>query len=340
MATVNIIFKFKQNGSGGGNQFLMALRESFIEKGLYRDNPADADIILFNSYQYVDDILALKKKFNEKIFVHRVDGPIKLYNHEKDKRDHITHALNNEIADATIFQSEWSREKCFEHGLSHKLYETTVLNAPNPNIFKSNKWQKFESKIQVVISSWSSNINKGFNDYLWLDKNIDFSKFDITFIGNAPCKFSNIKSIPAQTSDGIAHKLSSSHVYITSSKNDPCSNSLIESIHCGLIPIALNSGGHSEIIKRSAIGYLFDNINEVPEILNRIYNLISIGNVTQLSHRLPDMNEVSEKYLEFFDYLLINKSNIIMDRKNSYLSSVKVKYHLYKELLFRKLRII
>jgi len=45
MLKVNILFPFNKYG-GGGNQFLKILKKEFINKGIYEENPAEADIIM------------------------------------------------------------------------------------------------------------------------------------------------------------------------------------------------------------------------------------------------------------------------------------------------------
>ena len=49
------------------------------------------------------------------------------------------------------------------------------------------------------------------------------------------------------------------------SQDDPCSNSLIEALHCGLPAIVLNSGGHPEIIGNA--GVKFKNRKEIIEAI-------------------------------------------------------------------------
>ena len=73
---VPIFYRFTEGPWGGGNQFLKALREYFINRGCYVESPKEADVILFNSHHKLKSVLRLKRKYPQKIFVHRVDGPI------------------------------------------------------------------------------------------------------------------------------------------------------------------------------------------------------------------------------------------------------------------------
>lgn len=333
---VHIIFEFQENGSGGGNQFLLALKRNLSKLGCYTNNSEDADIILFNSYQYVEKILDIRKKHGDKIFVHRVDGPIKLYNHPSDRRDDITYVLNSEIADATVYQSNWSKYKCKESGIKDHAYEVTILNAPDSDIFNPNKKNYSEGntsfKNRIIITSWSSNLNKGFNDYLWVDRNLDFNKYDVIFVGNSPYKFENIKSLSARNSESLADELLKSDMYLTASINDPCSNSLIEAIHSNLVPLALDSGGHTEIVNRSGVGATFKDIKELPlklEVLER--------KERRCEQSLPNLNQVTKEYLDFFELLINNKEDIKKIANYNALSYFKVNYILLKEKVFRRL---
>jgi len=89
-----------------------------------------------------------------------------------------------------------------------------------------------QTKVKLIASSWSNNWRKGFDIYRFLDENLDFSKYEMTFVGNSPVKFKNIKQIPPVESRDLAELLRTHHIYITASQNDPCSNSLIEALSC------------------------------------------------------------------------------------------------------------
>src|SRR3989339_667991 len=76
MLKIHIVFKFKNGPWGGGNQFLKALCDEFKKNGIYEDDPAKADAILFNSHHKLKEVLKLKFKYPQKKFIHRIDGPI------------------------------------------------------------------------------------------------------------------------------------------------------------------------------------------------------------------------------------------------------------------------
>jgi glycosyltransferase involved in cell wall biosynthesis len=310
-----ILFSLKKNmPAGGGNQFLNALAKYFTDNGCYTEDIEEADVVLFNSYQYIRDVAQMKKKYPSKIFVHRIDGPIRLYNNANDRRDFITNAANRFIADATIFQSNWSQIENFKLGLHHNDFETIIINAPDPILFNRIEKLAFslERKINLIATSWSPNWNKGFKTYQWIDSHLNFNRYNMTFVGRSPVRFNNIREIPALPSQSLAEHLKCSDIFITASSKDPCSNSLIEALHCGLPALAYNDGGHPDIL--GAGGICFDIPEEIPARLER---LIQNYGTYQSQINVPSLNSVGKKYSNFIE---------------SIVSAVRVGKHVPKKL--------
>lgn len=317
---IHIIFTFQEGPYGGGNQFLKALKKSFESNEAYTDDPAQADVFLFNSFQNLHQALKYKKKYPDKIFVHRVDGPISLYrNSSNHSIDRLIFEVNNFIADATIFQSNFSLQANKDLGMNFNQLNKIIFNAPDNSIFypDSQKNPDFENrKLKLISVSWSSNMMKGFDVYQYLDKNLDFSKYEYVFVGNSPLKFDNIRQLPPQDSATIADLLRESDIYITASKKDPCSNSLIEALSCGLPAVVLNDGGHPELIGHA--GEKFDSPAEIVEKIEKIrhdYNryvdnlpLYSLADIAkQYSDFIEDVfNKVGNKELIVKKFSLAN----------------------------------
>jgi glycosyltransferase involved in cell wall biosynthesis len=322
---IHIIFDIKKLPTGGGNQFLKALKKYFIAKDIYSENPDGADVFLFNSYQYIPQVIQLKKKYSNKIFVHRVDGPIRLYSQMSDMRDDIINTTNKYIADATIFQSYWSKEHNLELGLGHNIFETVITNASDNNVFNTINKSGFKNsgKIKLIATSWSSSYKKGFAVYKWLDDHLDFSKYEMTFCGNSPIEFTNIRHIQPLSSNDLAKELKKHHIFITASQKDPCSNSLIEALHCGLPVVALNDGGHPEIVKSA--GEIFNRVEEIPELLEKISSNFK-NYFKKINY--PDINQVAEKYLLFFKNILHGRTK--KTKKLTWLNEFKIRYLLIK----------
>ena len=67
---------FHSTAWGGGNQFLKYLIKNLRSLNFITTNPEKADIIFFNSHHCIAEIINLKKKYNKKIFIQRIDGPM------------------------------------------------------------------------------------------------------------------------------------------------------------------------------------------------------------------------------------------------------------------------
>ncbi|MCF7866687.1 glycosyltransferase [Candidatus Woesearchaeota archaeon] len=293
---VNILFDIRDVPYGGGNQFLKALKKIFEEKKIYAHNVKDADVILFNSHHNIKDLLKIKNKYKDKLFVHRIDGPVFLYRGSKKAVDNIIYKTNSFIADGTIYQSNWSRLQNIKYGLNTNTYETIIYNAPDKNIFNTkNKSKNKSHKIRIIATSWSNNFKKGFKTYSWLDKNLDFNNVEFTFVGNSPISFKNINIKKPLKSKYLSKELKKNDIFITASEKDPCSNSLIEALSCRLPAIALLDGGHPEIIKGG--GELFTKEEEIPELIDKISK-----NYEHYKKKIliKDIYQITNEYFIFF----------------------------------------
>jgi glycosyltransferase involved in cell wall biosynthesis len=329
---IHIIFIFQKGPYGGGNQFLKALKKSFENNGAYTDDPAQADIFLFNSFQNLRQALKYKKKYPDKIFVHRVDGPISLYRDSSNHSiDRLIFEVNNFIADATIFQSNFSFQANKDLGMNFNQTSKVIFNAPDNSIFYSDGRKDLDfknRKLRLISVSWSSNMMKGFDVYQYLDKNLDFSKYEYVFAGNSPLKFENIRQIPPQDSKTIADLLRDSDIYITASKKDPCSNSLIEALSCGLPAVVLNDGGHPELIGQGGEKFetpaeIVEKIEKIRHDYNRYANNLPLYNLADIAKQYSDFiedvfnkvedQELAVKKFSMANYIRLN-GKIILNR--------------------------
>lgn len=294
-ADISVYYRFKPPPYGGGNQFLLALTDAFKKyryRVEHRSVSSQTRACLFNSHHFEPQVLQKIKQPKCKM-VHRVDGPIDLIRHNKQMLDSWIAKQNDILADATIFQSVYSYDQHVSMGLSFKN-PSIIMNAPNPQIFNSIDKYPFnlDRKIKLISTSWSDNMRKGFHVYEWLDQNLDWTQFEYTFIGNSPITFSNIKTLPPVPSEELADILRQQDIYITASELDPCSNALIEALHCGLPAIYKKSGGHPEIV--GSAGFGFDSADEIIDLL---YQLVDRYEEAQKRISVPTLDEVARKYL-------------------------------------------
>ena len=300
---IHILYKFREEAWGGVNQFLKALREYFRKKGVYTENLEDADVILFSAYPFGSEyffnfVFKTKIKNPNKILIHRIDGPIS-YTRGKDRLvDVIIYMFNKFCVDGTIFQSNWCRTKNYELGFEKTNSETIITNAPDSEIFYPQKNKKLEKgdNIKLIATNWAPNIRKGFDIYKFLDDNLDFDRYEMTFVGRSPIKFERIRYIPPQPSKRLAEILRQHDIFITASRNDPCSNALIEALHCGLPAVARNDGGHPEIVEKA--GELFGDERNVLDAIEKVAQ-----NYEYYRDRIKmlTIEDIGKSYYEFAD---------------------------------------
>lgn len=282
---IHILYNFQEGPWGGGNQFLKALKQELINQGVYESSSQAAEVILFNSHHFFDDVFKLKKRFPEKIFIHRIDGPLGLYRGRDKIIDRIIFKFNDLLADGTAFQSHWSKAQNQKLHNARNKFEAVIHNAPDSAVFNKQNKKPFrpQEKIGLIAVSWSSNIKKGFDIYKYLDENLDFSKYEMVFVGNSPVEFKNIRHQKPLASKDLANVLRAQDIYITASQKDACSNALIEALSCGLPAAALNDGGHTELIQQG--GELFQSDKDVIEKLNKIAR-----NYSYFQSRIPEFS--------------------------------------------------
>lgn len=304
---IHILFEFKDGPWGGGNQFLKALRNEFKKNNIYTDNPANADFILFNSHHNPDKVLKLKFKYPQKIFVHRIDGPIFFIRNKNLVIDKLIFKLSTIIADLSIFQSNWSLQQSIRLGFHENNNRTVIYNAPDKVIFNTKNKTRFKEfgKVKLIATSWSGHPNKGFDVYKHLDNHLDFKQYEFVFIGNSPIKFKNIHHIQPLPSKELAKELKKSDIFITASKNDPCSNSLIEALSCGLPAVVFNDGGHPELIQKGGEVFSFTK-----EIIDKIDQIVNNYNYYQNNIPKYDMNRIALQYWESFNKLKTTSQKI------------------------------
>lgn len=300
-ADLSIFHEFAPPPTGGGHQFLRAFwKHAEMHRIRVENNRVShtTKACLFNSFNFDENRLSLIRR-DSVLYVHRVDGPIDVYRGRDEGVDRGIYAVNQKFAEKTIFQSQYSLKKHLELGMQFRN-PVVIMNAADPEIFHSHGRSDFsrDRKTRLIASSWSDNLNKGASVYQWLDAHLDWERYEMTFVGRSPVQFRNIRMIPAVDSYRMAELFRDHDVYLTASKNDPCSNSLIEALTCGLPAIYLQSGGHPEIVKQGGLG--FEAEEQIPELLNKLvyeyekyHSLISV----------PSIQEVSEEYLRVLELL-------------------------------------
>lgn len=329
MIKIHVFYEPLDGPWGGGNQFLKAIRQNFIDKDIHT-SLEEADAVLVNSHHFessrnLERLLSHLQRNPQVALVHRVDGPVTLIRGQDEGTDRLIFQFNQQFADATVFQSNWCLENCRKLGLNTEKPFEIISNAPDSRWFYPKQREERVGKIKLVATSWSPSPSKGFSTYQWIDENLDWSRFEMTFVGNTPITFKNIVHVPPVPSQELGNILRQHDIYMTSSRNDPCSNSLIEAMHCGLPAIALNDGGHPEIIGQA--GCCFDRDEEIPVLLEKV-----AANYDDFLTKIDvqDINQIAQSYAKFMENVFrmttSRKAREIQDQKRIYLSRYKNKY--------------
>jgi glycosyltransferase involved in cell wall biosynthesis len=295
-ADLAVFHEFHAPPYGGGNQFLLALLREWRARDLRIEVnrlSGGTPACLYNSFNF--DFARLRRFARTGVrMVHRVDGPIAVYRGFDDGTDRRIAAINEQLADTTVFQSRYSLEKHQELGL--ELREPVVIrNAVDSAIFHRpvEREPLDRRRLRVITSSWSDNPRKGAAILSWLDRNLDFDAFELTFAGRTEERFQKIRVVSPIPSEPLADLLRSHDVYLAASRDDPCSNALLEGLACGLPAAFLRSGGHPELVGEAGIG--FDDAEEVPRVLERLREELG---PRREAIRVPALADVAQRYLE------------------------------------------
>ena len=281
-----IFHEFHKPPYGGGNQFLMALRKELRHRGFRVGNRVgrDTKAVLMNSFNFNPDAMRrAKRKYPKLRIVHRLAGPIGIYRGTDTEIDDRTHLLNEELADATIFQSQYSLTKYRELGLEFKN-PVVIRNTVDPDIFNPKGRlppPAGKRKVRLIATAWSDNPKKGGPLLAWLDEHLDHSRFELTFVGRTKAVFKNARVIAPVPSEKLADILRQQDVYIAPSQDDPCSNGLLEALACGLPVAYLKSGGHPELVSDGGVGFstndgLLSAISQIAENWQTYHDNVSV----------------------------------------------------------------
>jgi glycosyltransferase involved in cell wall biosynthesis len=295
-ADVSVFHDFHPPPYGGGNKFLLALVGELERRGLTVETnwiSGRTPACLYNSFNF--DFRRLRRFARDGArMVHRVDGPIGVYRGFDDGTDRRIVEINHDLADATIFQSRYSLD--MHQQLGFDLRNPVVIpNAVDPAIFYRPPAREplAGRRLRVITTSWSANPRKGAELLCWLDRNLDFDSYEVTFAGNTQATFERIGVVGPLASGPLADLLRAHDIYLAVSRDDPCSNALLEGLACGLPAAFLRSGGHPELVGKAGIG--FDDPEELPEVLTRLAAEIE---ERRAAIRVPALSEVADRYSE------------------------------------------
>ena len=173
---------------------------------------------------------------------------------------HLTH---------TIFQSQYSRDvfvnsgfdgphSVIYNGVDERVFNTSVRVGWLRRRTEPRRWWDSRSPLRVLISTWSKDPNKGFEDYAAIDAALAGRRdVEVSLVGRVPehIRFERIRVHAPRGRDALAHLLKQHHVLLQLARFETCSNALIEGINCGLPAIYLDSGSNVEIAATYGVRY-------------------------------------------------------------------------------------
>jgi glycosyltransferase involved in cell wall biosynthesis len=208
----------------------------------------------------------------------------------------------------TIFQSRYSRDVFVAAG--HRGQSSVIHNGVDEEIFNVRRrrllrgarrrafWRRGEP-IRVVISSWSSDENKGFPEYRRIDGLLaGRGDVHVTLVGRAPADagFRHIRVLGPRGPRRLADVLRREHVVLQLAQWETCSNALLEGLNCGLPAVYLDSGANAEIAAPYGVAYEGDLFAALEALLPRYVEIVA---------RLPEnpyrIRLVADRYLEVLE---------------------------------------
>lgn len=295
--SISLWHEYHKPPYGGGNQFMLALRKALEIHGVrvaVNNAGPGIDVHICNSAWFdTDKFESLSKKIPLRM-IHRIDGPVTLYRGEGRAEDDKIFALNEQFASATVFQSAFSYMQSCELGY-RPVSPMIIHNAVDHEIFHDHERRMFgnDRKIRLISTAWSDNPRKGGPFYKWLDDNLDFERFEYTFVGRVKQRFNNISHIQPQASSDLASILRDHDIYITASLHEPCSNALLEALACGLPALYRNGGGSRELVEFGGLPF-----NDEHDFCSQLDRLVANYSLFMSSIYMKPMEVISMKYLQ------------------------------------------
>lgn len=290
--------EFHKPPYGGGNQFMLALRNGLKKAGakvVTNRFSDEVDVHICNSAWF--DWSRFERQYQQKPFcmIHRIDGPVGWYRGTDIEEDANIHDLNRRFASATVYQSAYCLRGAISLGFE-PVSPVIIPNTVDPELFHSKGKSPFdpENKIRLISTAWSDNPNKGGAFYKMLDERLDCERFSYTFVGRVQQRFTHIQHVQPQGSESLADLLRQHDIYITASRNEPCSNALLEAMACGLPALYRNEGGNPELVSFGGLpfereGDFFEQLNRLVEHYELFQSLIWIRSIDEIAGKYIDL---------------------------------------------------
>ncbi len=292
-------------------QFVSALRRCGFKTVFDLRSPVDAIVIidprddLQKKAFGLEDIKRYKDRCASVKIIHRIN--------ECDKRKGTSFMDDllrdaNDIADYTVFISEWLKEYFIQRWFNPARQHTVIYNGANPAVFHAignERWTP-DKLMRLVTHHWSDNSMKGFPVYKILDDMIaedQITGFELWVIGRWPADmiWRSARTFPPASGHRLADLLRQCHVYITASLWEPCGMHHVEGAQCGL-PLIYHEdgGGIIEAGKKYGIGFRDDLKEKLLDVHEMYFELRK-----RVIEHMPSGDKMAFEFVRVIQQLLV-----------------------------------
>lgn len=217
----------------------------------------DYEVLFVNAWQTpYPQVYQHKKRLPHLRVIHRVDGAGKDYG-RTDGADAMQHAVNT-LADATIFQSDYSRRSTHAYHLIS--LDGDIIYNPVDTQHYTPEGEKLAhpalenlSAPKILSAIWSPNRRKG----AWRLPPLAAQNPNLTFIFIGGVRLDsyppNLIQIERLNADDLAKAFRHADLFLNLSENDPCPNIVLEAMASGLPVLYLPSGGTPELVGEAGL---------------------------------------------------------------------------------------
>ena len=244
----------------------------------------------------------------DKKFIFRLDGLRKVYAPRAGKVDDLL-IDNLTLADSAVFQSNYSQE-CFDDlQINYPESNTIILNGTDNRIFfPSREKSEISDEVILISNSWSVNHNKGFKTIASFS---ELNRVQVLHIGRWPEDISSkyVKLLGILRESEIAEVLKKGQFFLFPSKNEACSNTVVEALATGLPVLYHNTGGTPELCQDGKLGLALPENIQHPNLFNDFLDKALSLHGTMRARILERMNDFSfrkcyENYIQHFHSLI------------------------------------
>jgi glycosyltransferase involved in cell wall biosynthesis len=251
-----IYIPFDKKFQGGPGTFMDNLKNYLAGENYNIQNDPEKARHIFFPIEYQLDFLK-KIQSHKGSIIQRLDGIYYPSKHGSEfiKYNQIIHTIYKHFSTHVIFQSEYSKNQCFEMFGEKKKPEFTVIhNGANKHIFFPENTLPPLDKGYILTTSGHFRNPDMLEPIIYALDQLRDIPFSLNVLG--PISKPEIKPLLERpyifhrerlSLKEIAGYLQKSHIFLYSHLNPPCPNSVIEAISCGLPVVGFKSGAMQEL---------------------------------------------------------------------------------------------